>query len=50
MLSRERMERVLEGKEPDYIPIFPKISHATCRAVEGMTMRDYMTNYHGYCK
>ena len=24
MLSRERMERVLEGKEPDYIPSFPK--------------------------
>lgn len=44
MLSRERMEKVLEGKQPDYIPIFPKISHATCRAVEGMTMRDYMTD------
>lgn len=31
MLPRERMEAVIEGRQPDCVPIFPKISHATCR-------------------
>lgn len=44
MLSRERIKAVLNGKQADCIPIFPKISHATCKFVDGMTMREYMTN------
>lgn len=44
MNSRERMKVVMEGKIPDRVPIFPKISHAACRTVEGMTVAEYMTN------
>ena len=44
MLPRERIEAVLSDEKPDYIPIFPKISHATCRAVKGMKMCEYMSN------
>ena len=44
MLPRERIESVLEHKTPDFIPIFPKISHATCRAIQGMSMHEYMTD------
>lgn len=44
MTSKERMQAVFDGRQPDRVPIFPKISHATCRAIEGMTMKEYMEN------
>lgn len=44
MLPRERIEAVLSDRQPDYIPIFPKISHAACRAVKGMKMSEYMSD------
>ncbi|MDA3957638.1 uroporphyrinogen decarboxylase family protein [Oceanispirochaeta sp.] len=44
MRPRERIECVLNNRTPDYIPIFPKISHAVCRVIKGMSMHDYMTD------
>lgn len=42
MVPRERICSILEGKTPDYVPLFPKISFATSQFVPGMTMLDYM--------
>lgn len=46
MLPKERILAVLEGKTPDYVPLFPKISYASSQFVSGMSVLDYMTDYH----
>lgn len=44
MTSRERILAVLSGKQPDTVPIFPKIAFSNTIACEGMRVLDYMTN------
>lgn len=44
MKPRERIEALLRGDTPDYVPFFPKISHTAHKAVPGMTVIDYMTS------
>lgn len=44
MKPRERIEAVLNGKQPDLIPFFPKISHAAYSYSSGMTLFQYMTD------
>ncbi|MGE5614846.1 MAG: uroporphyrinogen decarboxylase family protein [Bacillota bacterium] len=44
MNSRERVQAVLDGRQPDMTPIFPKISFANIIACDGMRVIDYMTD------
>jgi len=44
MNSRERVEAILEGRLPDYVPIFPKIAFSNTIACEDMNVIDYMTD------
>lgn len=46
MLPRERMIAVLNNEKPDYVPWFPKISFATSDYKEGVSLLDYMHDYH----
>ena len=44
MDSRERVNAVLNGEMPDYMPVFPKIAFANVIACENMSIREYMTD------
>lgn len=44
MNSKQRMQALTDGKQPDMVPIFPKISFATIKSVPGMNFHDYTTN------
>ena len=44
MTSRERILAVLEGRQPDRTPVFPKIAFANVLACENMKVIDYMTD------
>ena len=43
MTSKERIEAILDGKLPDFIPIFPKISYSNTISCKDMCVLDYMT-------
>ena len=44
MNSKQRMQALTDGKQPDMVPIFPKISFATIKSVPGMNFHDYTTS------
>lgn len=44
MNSKERIQALLDGRKPDMVPVFPKISFATINAVPGMNFHDYTTD------